>query len=136
MLRESIRHARRAGAGTRKSGSDSIAGRSMRARQHGLDVVARPGRRADPFTWIMFGTPLGRLACAHVPCGWALPGLCGIAPRRPACTWLSARERAQTRDGPRSRTPRRSTDARGASGGRCGDARPSAPRLARLLRRP
>jgi len=59
MLRESIRHARRAGAGTGKSGSDSIAGRSMRARQHGLDVVARPGRRADPFARIMFGTPLG-----------------------------------------------------------------------------
>ena len=50
------------------------------------------------FAQIAFSTLLGWLVFAHVPGGWALLGLCAIALGGAACTWLSARERAQTRD--------------------------------------
>ena len=50
------------------------------------------------FAQIAFSTLLGWLAFAHVPDGWALVGLSGIALGGAACTWLSARERGQARD--------------------------------------
>ena len=50
------------------------------------------------FAQIAFSTLLGWLVFAHVPDGWALAGLCGIAFGGAACTWLSARERAPLRD--------------------------------------
>ena len=50
------------------------------------------------FAQIAFSTLLGWVVFAHVPDGWALVGLCGIACGGAACTWLSARERAQPRD--------------------------------------
>ena len=45
------------------------------------------------FAQIGFSTLLGWAVFSHVPDGWALVGLCGIAFGGAACTWLSARER-------------------------------------------
>ena len=50
------------------------------------------------FAQIGFSTLLGWLVFSHVPDGWALLGLAGIALGGAACTWLSAREREPARD--------------------------------------
>jgi drug/metabolite transporter (DMT)-like permease len=50
------------------------------------------------FAQIGFSTLLGWAVFSHVPDGWALLGLCGIAFGGAACTWLSARDRGQARE--------------------------------------
>ena len=50
------------------------------------------------FAQIAGSTLLGWAVFSHVPDGWALLGLCGIAFGGAACTWLSARERGQARE--------------------------------------
>jgi drug/metabolite transporter (DMT)-like permease len=50
------------------------------------------------FAQIGGSTLLGWIVFAHVPDGWALTGICIIGLGGAACTWLSTRERAPTRD--------------------------------------